>query len=489
MTVLTQQKTTTNAAPDSSAAGPESHSKNGNRMQSDFINRVQNVNGYGDQPFAFLDPEAHKYVAHIASIELIEMGDRRARENWQKKQLGNLINHAYVRSNYWRRRIPSGLNPQDTLRYLPILTRKDITMQVHTEGSLLTDKEGATVSTYETTGSTGTPLKVFVSEQNAYYNVLRSLAQFFIDNLGLDENRVQVTPMTRLEDLQKNSQVTKIAENWAGPLSKVYRNGSNRHMSFNNDIDSLLEELSKGAVGYLVCHSRVVEQLLDHGGADLIKKLGVKVWIHLSDYRSQDAVSQLKAVGIPSLSNYSAGELGPIAYECTAHEGYYHVAHTNVVVECDDKLTSTIDGETVGRLLITHLHSYATPLIRYDIGDFGKLHNKCPCGHDGPTISHIYGRGKHFLRHPDGKYLPFYISTRVLRAVLDFEEIRFRQETIDTITVYVGGRETLCEEEEKKLTAIVIAVSDPLYKVIIKPVKEIDWSDNPKQLFFACVVA
>jgi phenylacetate-coenzyme A ligase PaaK-like adenylate-forming protein len=189
------------------------------------------------------------------------------------------------------------------------------------------------------------------------------------------------------------------------------------------------------------------------------------------------------------LSNYSAGELGPIAYECNAHEGYYHVAHTNVVVECDDKLTSTIDGETVGRLLITHLHSYATPLIRYDIGDFGKLHNKCPCGHDGPTISHIYGRGKHFLRHPDGKYLPFYISTRVLRAVLDFEEIRFRQETIDTITVYVGGRETLSEEEEKKLTAIVIAVSDPLYKVIIKPVKEIDWSDNPKQLFFACVVA
>ena len=196
----------------------------------------------------------------------------------------------------------------------------------------------------------------------------------------------------------------------------------------------------------------------------------------------------MKKIGIPSLSNYSAGELGPIAAECTMNQGYYHVAHSNVIVECDQTLTSRFDGETVGRLLITHLHSYATPLIRYDIGDFGKLHDRCPCGHDGPTISHIYGRGKHFLRHPDGKYLPFYLSTRVLREAVDFRECRFRQKTIDTITVEIGGRESLSPEEQEKLRAMVIAVSDPIFKVAIKPVKEIDWSDNPKQLFFSSSV-
>ena len=180
--------------------------------------------------------------------------------------------------------------------------------------------------------------------------------------------------------------------------------------------------------------------------------------------------------------------MGPIAYECTKNEGYYHVAHTNVIVECDDKLTTTFDGVTVGRLLITHLHSYATPLIRYDIGDFGKLQNQCPCGHDGPTISHIYGRGKHFLRHPDGRYLPFYVSTRLLREAVEFKECRFRQETVDTITVQIGGRETLSLEEEEKLKAIVIGVTDPAFKVVVKPVSKIDWSDNPKQLLFASSV-
>ncbi|MCP3465798.1 MULTISPECIES: hypothetical protein [unclassified Bradyrhizobium] len=139
-------------------------------------------------------------------------------------------------------------------------------------------------------------------------------------------------------------------------------------------------------------------------------------------------------------------------------------------------------------MLITHLHSHATPLLRYDIGDFGKLHHQCPCGHNGPTISHIYGRGKHFLRHPDGRYLPFYLSPRVLREAVEFKECRFRQESIDTITVEIGGREILTPEEEEKLRATVIAAAEPAFKVEIKPVKEIDWSNNLKQLFFSSSV-
>ena len=96
--------------------------------------------------------------------------------------------------------------------------------------------------------------------------------------------------------------------------------------------------------------------------------------------------------------------------------------------------------------------------------------------------------GKHFLRRPDEKYLPFYASTRLLREAVEFTEVRFQQKTIDTITVQIGGRETLSREEEEKLTAIIIAATDPVFKVVIKPVKEIDWSDSPKQLFFSSSV-
>src|SRR5882757_7801100 len=103
------------------------------------------------------------------------------------------------------------------------------------------------------------------------------------------------------------------------------------------------------------------------------------------------------------------------------------------------------------------------------------MYDQCVCGHDGPTISHIYGRGKHFLRHPDGRFVPFYLSTRLLREAVDFEECRFRQETLDTITVQIGGRESLDRDEEERLKATIIAATDPAFKVVVKSVREIDW--------------
>jgi phenylacetate-CoA ligase len=451
-------------------------------MVLDLKNRIQNVNGYGDRPFSFVG-DAQQILGDIVSIDLIENGDRPARENWQKKQLSHLINHAYLRSSFWRQRIPSGVRRQDVLGRMPILMRKDVARQVQNEGPLFVDKNRGAESSYETTGSTGTPLMVFVCPQNGTYNNLRNLAQIFLDNLSFDENRVQIGPALRSDDLR-----TRSAPHWAGPLSRIYRNGSNKKIDFNRDVDGLVEELSKDSVGYLVCPSRVLELLLHRVGPDLIKKLGIKVWIHLGDYRSREAVEQLKQIGIQSLSNYSSAETGPIAFECRINQGYYHIAHTNVMVECDDALTTTFDGVTVGRLLITHLHSYATPLIRYDVGDFGKLHHRCPCGHDGPAISHIYGKGKHFLRHPDGRSVPFYLGPRSLRQAVEFKECRFRQETVDTIEVQIGGRETLTPGEEEKLKALIIGATDPAFRVIIKPVKEIDWSDNPKQLFFSSSV-
>ena len=80
------------------------------------------------------------------------------------------------------------------------------------------------------------------------------------------------------------------------------------------------------------------------------------------------------------------------------------------------------------------------------------------------------------------------MSTRLLLEALDFKECRFKHETMDTITAYIGGRDTLSQEEEEKLKAIIIASIDPAFRVIVKPVKDIDWSDNPKQLFFSSSV-
>lgn len=458
-------------------------------MFSDLTTRPLNANAYSDNPFAFLDQAAHSDLANITAINLIENGERAARENWQNRRLTFLLRHAQARSAFWRKRLPSRMINHEAMKYVPVQSRQDIATQTALEGSLMAKDGNAPVSSYASTGSTGAPVKVYVCPENGYYNLIRSLAQYFINDLPLGEDRVQIIPAVSLAKLEKISLAVESSDSWAGPLSKVFRTGTAKKIIHQYDDQALIDELLKAPFGYLVCANRYIDILLEHGGTELLKELGVKLWLHLNDYRDPKIVESLARIGVRSLSNYSAGEVGPIGFECSRYQGYFHVAHTNVIVEHDDQTTVSFNGEALGRLLVTHLHSYATPIIRYDVGDFGRLEPQCACGHDGPTISSIFGRGKHFLRHPAGKLLPFYLSTRTLLDIVDFKEFRVRQDALETITVEVGGRDSITADEEAKLRSYVTKATDPAFNVEIRPVKQIDWSANPKRLFFSSSVA
>ena len=424
-------------------------------MFSDLTTRPVNSGAYSGHQFTFVDQAAQNALANIAAIDLIENGDRIARENWQNRQLTNLLKHAHARSNFWRKRMPSRMISHGIMKYLPIQSREDIAMQVNLEGALVASNTNAPMSSYASTGSTGTPVKVYACPENGYYATVRTLAQYFMNNLTLEDNRVQIGPGIIYENVEKKSVVVRKSNSWAGPLSNVFRNGSAKYISHYYDNDGLIKELLKDRVGYLICQNRFIEILMNSGGIELIKKLGIRLWHHGSDYRDPELVKTLADIGVSSLSNYSAGEIGPIASECSKYQDYFHVAHTNVIVECDNQLTASFHGSSVGRLLVTHLHSYATPIIRYDVGDFGQVETQCRCGHDGPTISNIYGRGKHFLRHPNGRLLPFYLSTRVLLKAVAFKECRVRQIETDTITVEIGGRkENISADEEANLKKV-----------------------------------
>jgi phenylacetate-CoA ligase len=458
-------------------------------MFTDLTNIPLNPNAYSAHSFAFLDQPALNVLANITAINLIENGDRTGRENWQNRQLTNLLKHAQARSKFWRTRMPSGTIDHGIMKYLPVQSRADIATQVKLEGSLLAAEGNAPVSSYASSGSTGTPVKVYLCPENGYYNDIRNIAQYFIYNLSLEENWVRIDPAISLARLEKEALAVEFADSWIGPLAKVFQNGSAKKINHQYDDDALIEELLKDRVGYLACPNRYMDILLRKAGIEFIQKLGVKLWLHKSDYRDPEILEALADIGVPSLSSYSAAELGPIAFECSKYQGYFHIAHTNVIVECDNQLTVSFDGALLGRLLVTHLHSLATPIIRYDIGDFGQVESRCRCGHDGPTISNIFGRGKHFLRHPNGTTLPFHLTTRVLLETIAFEECRIRQTEIDSITVEIGGRENITAEEEANLKMVMIKATDPAFNIKIKPVKEIDWSGNPKRLLFSSSVA
>lgn len=98
---------------------------------------------------------------------------------------------------------------------------------------------------------------------------------------------------------------------------------------------------------------------------------------------------------------YASRENGTIAAECQAH-GALHTAIDSVLVQIDT--THLVAGrENEGNLLVTDLHNYAMPMIRYEIGDYGALlPGSCSCGMNFPLMQSVVGRiadGFWDLRH------------------------------------------------------------------------------------------
>jgi phenylacetate-CoA ligase len=75
-------------------------------------------------------------------------------------------------------------------------------------------------------------------------------------------------------------------------------------------------------------------------------------------------------------------------------------------------------GET-GRVVLTSLYNYATPLIRYEIGDYARLGaHRCACGRMLPVLSEVHGRRRNMITLPDGRRL--WLPGRTLSAMAAF---------------------------------------------------------------------
>src|SRR5690606_21349580 len=108
--------------------------------------------------------------------------------------------------------------------------------------------------------------------------------------------------------------------------------------------------------------------------------------------------------GLRVYNEYGCGEVGSIAHECES--GRLHVMSDNVVLECVPSESKLPDG--LGELLVTDLHNTAMPLIRYKLGDLGRLSDgNCDCGRPYPVLDKIVGRAYDIIVGIDGrKYHP-----------------------------------------------------------------------------------
>jgi len=119
-----------------------------------------------------------------------------------------------------------------------------------------------------------------------------------------------------------------------------------------------------------------------------------------------------QAFGCPVVNEYGCTEVGIIAIECPM--GGMHIMSDALFVEF-------IKNDTVSNLreiVVTELNNFYSPLIRYKVGDKGTLSNSlCPCGRGFPVMASIKGRSDEFIVFPNGKKVDPYVFEYIIKNI------------------------------------------------------------------------
>ena len=192
-----------------------------------------------------------------------------------------------------------------------------------------------------------------------------------------------------------------------------------------------------------------------------------------------------EVLDVPIVDLYSAQEVGYVALQCPDERagGQYHVqAERHVVEVLRDDGTPCAPGE-VGRVVITDLHNFATPVLRYDIGDLAEVARACPCGRGLPAWARIVGRVRNMLLYPDGR-TTYPVFTVACRQAARYRDIQLVQLTRDALRARVVPDGEL--DEAALIAALQRTLSHP-FSVEIERVDEIARTPGGKLEEFICL--
>ena len=138
----------------------------------------------------------------------------------------------------------------------------------------------------------------------------------------------------------------------------------------------------------------------------------------------------------PVVDEYGCSEAGVIGFECEAGNKHIQVENNYLEVINQEQYENG-----VGELVCTSLNNYAMPLIRYKIGDIGKIeYGSCKCGRRSPIVSKVSGRILDYLIDSDGDIVLGEVFCYICFDLIDnynaIKDFRVRQDIDRTLNIY-----------------------------------------------------
>ncbi len=182
----------------------------------------------------------------------------------------------------------------------------------------------------------------------------------------------------------------------------------------------------------------------------------------------------------PAYETYGSNEANLIAWQCPA-SSHLHICEHSVIVEICNHDRPVEVGES-GEAIITALHSYAMPFLRYRLNDLvTRGPSPCPCGYPAATLIAIRGRTNDWFTLPDGRLLhPFVVSEAVMQQVTDVRRLQVIQTSEHELTVLIVRSEPLLANALAEAERRIAAGIDHCFQVTLRQVTDLDSAPNQK---------
>lgn len=426
-------------------------------------------------------------LGQTATLETLQAHFRES-ERWaperiaalQRRQIDQLAAHAHAQSDFWRARLDaagygSGAAWWDAL---PILTRVEAQAAGANLMARSVPRSHGSVGRAKTTGSTGTPLEIAKTD----------LALLFWKAITVRDSLWHGRDLRgKLAAIRVGAQRQE-SRNW-GEAYEGYDCGPGVVFDAREDLDLQLDWLLAEQPQILLTHPSNLRALAlrsQERGCLLPSLREARTYSERLPADLRDLVRA--AWGVPLSDLYSANEVGYVALQCP-QSGLYHVQSEDVLVEViGDDGRPCATGES-GRVVVTSLHNFAMPLLRYDLGDVATVGGPCPCGRTLPTLEAILGRTRNMMRLPGGRtaWPGFPLDTLVKLGAI--RELKMIQHSLEEIEVQMVLRRALTPSEETTLVAAVKARLLHPFQVRLTAVERFADGAGRKREDFECRIA
>ena len=289
-----------------------------------------------------------------------------------------------------------------------------------------------------TSGSTGTPFQVYHDKNKRMRNSADAL--FYAQWAGYELGDRLIYMKIFVKEKMK-SPFKYWMENTI-PVDVIQLNGM--------QLEELVRKMENNKSTYaIIGYSSALElackylERSQHGVVNTDCRAVIAIAETLNDYTKETMQKYFRA---PVVSRYSNLENGIIAQQETCGSGRYLINTASYVVEIlnIDSDEPVAPGQT-GRIVVTDLFNYGTPLIRYDTGDIGAI-TLDPRMRGNVYLAKVEGRQLDLLYDTKGNLVSSYIVYKNMWQYTEIIQYQIVQEGPKEYTMKINSGGTFTRE-------------------------------------------